>query len=193
LLSKKHANHWGTKSQLLRTNTPIAEEPKMDGKDDVRFRMRIVYSLIGLVGGNAVLCLRLLQNAIRVRATLLALGMGAPANQIPLALEMSLINGVCSFVGWLFVGLPIVRFIPAHSIADLSWPLRLLLGALLGPIALLVIFVLLSRGHLSSNSFAGTGLLWLYSIVVSEVSFVLYTALLSRSARNAGAKAATKS
>jgi hypothetical protein len=158
----------------------------MDGKGDVKFQKRIAYSLIGLVGGNAVLLLYLLQNAIRVRASLLALGMGAPANQIPLALEMSFIYGVCSFVGWLFVGLPIVRFAPTRSIADLSWPVRLLLGAALGPMALLVIFILLSRGHLSSNSFTNTGSLWLYSILVSDVSLVLYTALLSRSAQNSG-------
>jgi hypothetical protein len=158
----------------------------MDSNSEVPFQKRTAYSLIGLMGGNTVLLLYLLQNAIRARASLLTLGMGGPANQIPMALEMSFIYGVCSFVGWLFVGLPIVRFIPAHFIADLSWPARLLLGAVLGPMALLVIFILLSRGHLSSNSFTNTGSLWLYSILVSEVSLVLYTALLSRSARNDG-------
>jgi hypothetical protein len=165
----------------------------MDSRVEVKFQKRIAYSLIGLVGGNAVLFLYLMQNAIRVRASLLALGMGAPANQIPLALEMSFIYGVCSFAGWLFVGLPFVRFIPTHSIADLSWPLRLLLGAALGPMALLVIFALLSRGHLSSNSFTSTGFLWLYSIVVSEVSFVLYAGLLSRRAQHGGPPATPES
>jgi hypothetical protein len=149
----------------------------MDANCEIRFRSRIGYALLGLLAGNAVLLLYLLQNAIRVRSSLVALRMGVPAGQIPLALEMSFIYAVCSLVGWLFVGLPIVRFVPARSIARLSWLLRLLLAVALGPLALLVIFILLSRGHLSSSSFANTGSLWVYSIAVSVVSFSLYVAL----------------
>ncbi len=88
---------------------------------------------------------------------------------------------VFSFVGWMLIGLPVVLLFPARSIARLSWPLRLMLGAALGPLALLVIFVLLGRGHMDARAgFRGTGFLWCYSIVVSTVSFLVYAALLNR-------------
>jgi drug/metabolite transporter (DMT)-like permease len=70
---------------------------------------------------------------------------------------------------------------PARSITRLSWPLRMLVGAALGPLALLVIFVLLRHGHLEiSGTFRGSGWLWAYSILVSTVSFVLYVFLLRK-------------
>ena len=53
--------------------------------------------------------------------------------------------------------------------------LALLVGAVLGPLALLIIFVLLAHGHLEfPGTFKGTGSLWAFSILVSTVSFGLY-------------------
>jgi hypothetical protein len=79
------------------------------------------------------------------------------------------------------VGLPTALFFPARSITRLPWPLRLLAGAALGPLALLVIFVLLGNGHLEfPGTFRGTGWLWACSILVSTVSFVLYVFLLRK-------------
>jgi hypothetical protein len=142
---------------------------------------RVAYAFVGLLGGNAVLLLFLLQNALRLRASLLAMHMGEPARQIPLALEMFVFYSPFSFVGWLLVGLPTALFFPARSIRRLPWPLRLLAGAALGPLALLVIFVLLGHGHLEfPGTFRGTGWLWAYSILVSTVSFVLYVFLLRK-------------
>lgn len=142
---------------------------------------RLIYAFVGLLAGDAVLLIFLLYNAVRIRAALVASHMGNPAGEIPLALETFAMYAVFSFVGWLFVGLPIARFFPARILVRLSWPIRLLVGATLGPLALLIIFLLLSHGHLSwPAGFTGTGLLWAYAIVVSTVCFSAYVILLCR-------------
>lgn len=105
--------------------------------------------------------------------------MGEPARQIPLALEIFVVYATFSFAGWLLVGVPTALFFRARSITRLPWTLRVVVGAALGPLALFIIFVLLSHGHLEfRGTFRSTGMLWVYSILVSSVSFVLYVALL---------------
>ena len=145
---------------------------------------RLAYAFIGLLVGDTALFLFLLQNAFRVRADLLALHMGEPARQIPDVLELFLFYAPFSFAGWLLVGLPIAIFFPARSITRLPWGLALLVGAALGPLALLIIFMLLAHGHLEfPRTFKGTGSLWTFSILVSTVSFGLYVALLKGKSR----------
>ena len=149
---------------------------------------RLLYGFVGLLAGDAVLLLYLLQNAIRLRAHLLALHMGEPARQIPQAIHAFALYARLSFVGWLFVGLPVAVFLPTHFIKRLSWPLRLLVGAALGPLALFSILVLVSdpsraalvRGHVLPGMFTGTASLWPLSILVSTVAFVVYLALLPK-------------
>lgn len=141
---------------------------------------RLAYALVGLLAGNAILLLFLLQNAFRLRAMLLAAHMGEPARQIPVALQMFVLYAIFAFVGWLLVGLPTALLVPARSFTCLSWPLRVFVGAALGPLALFAIFVLLTHGHINSRAFKGTGGLWAYSILVSTVSFVVYVALLAK-------------
>ena len=158
----------------------------MDTNRALNAPRRLTYAFVGLLGGDVALLLFLLQNAFRVRADLLALHMGEPAGQIPEALEMFVFYAPFSLVGWLLVGLPIAVFFPTRFITRLSWPLRLLAGAVLGPLALLVILVLLGHGHIEfPGTFRGTGSLWAYSILVSTVSFVLYAALLKGKSRSA--------
>src|SRR5258708_4047207 len=96
---------------------------------------RTAYAFVGLLAGDLVLLLFLLQNALRIRADLLALHMGEPARQIPVALQLFVLYASLSFVGWLLVGLPIALLLPARSITSLWWPLRVLVGAALGPLA----------------------------------------------------------
>jgi len=72
---------------------------------------RVTYAFVGLLCGNVALLLFLLQNAIRLRANLLAIHMGEPGRQIPLALEMWAFYAPFSFAGWLFVGVPIACFL----------------------------------------------------------------------------------
>ena len=142
---------------------------------------RLAYAFVGLLAGNVILLLFLLQNAIRIRADLLAWHMGEPARQIPIALEMFVFYARFSFVSaGLFVGLPIALFLPARLITHLPWPLIVFVGVALGPLTLFVILVVLSHGHIGSGSFRGMGIEWAYSILVSAVSFGVYAALLRR-------------
>lgn len=149
---------------------------------------RLAYAFVGLLVGDAILLLYLLQNAIQLRADLLALHMGEPGRQIPQALQMFELYAYVSFFGWLFVGLPVALFFSARSITRLPWPLSLLVGAALGPLALFLVFVLVSdatraalaHGHMIPGMFTGTASLWPLSILVSTVAFVVYVALLRK-------------
>jgi hypothetical protein len=136
---------------------------------------RLAYALVGLLAGDVMLLFFLLQHALH--ATLLA---GEPARMIPDALQMFVLYAIFSFVGWLLIGLPTALIIPAGSITRLSWPFALILGAVLGPPALLVIFLLLGRGHIYFRNFAEISTLFAYSILVSSVAFMVYLALLRK-------------
>jgi hypothetical protein len=149
---------------------------------------RLAYAFVGLLVGDAILLLYLLQNAIRIRAELIALHVGEPERQIPQTLEIFVLYARLSFVGWMFVGLPIALLLPPRFIRRLPWPLRLLVGAVLGPLALFLIFVLVSdssrtalaHGHMVPGLFTNTASLWPFSILVSTVAFVVYIALLHK-------------
>jgi hypothetical protein len=149
---------------------------------------RLAYAFVGLLAGDAVLLLYLLQNAIRIRTELIALHMGEPGKQISQTIDLFSLYARLSFVGWMFVGLPFALLVPAHFISRLPWPLRLLAGAALGPLALFLIFMLISdssrtalvHGHMLPGLFTNTASLWPFSILVSTVAFVVYIALLRK-------------
>lgn len=142
---------------------------------------RLAYALLGLVAGDAMLLLYLLQNALRARASLIAVHMGEPDRQIPIALDLFVVYAIFSFLGWLFVGLPAALFLPAHLIARLPWVLAIVAGGILGPIALAIIFLLHDHGHIYlSSSFAESVTPYAYSILVSSVCFIVYRGLLRR-------------
>ena len=120
---------------------------------------RLAYAFVGLLVGDAMLFLYLLLNALQ-GLTLYA---------------------IFSLIGWLFVGVPVVLFLPARSVTRWSWPFSIAVGAFLGPPALLVVLVLLGRGHIHfPASFVGTGPMFAFSIFVSTVSFGVYVALLRK-------------
>jgi len=125
--------------------------------DEVSPRRRLAYAFMGLLAGDALLLLYLVQNALRVRSTLLAAQVGEPAQALPNAVQHFLFFATFSFAGWLIVGIPTVLLFSGRSIARLSWPLALVLGATLGPLALLAILLMLGHGHIYvSSSFAET-------------------------------------
>ena len=150
---------------------------------------RSLFAFIGLLAGNAALLLYLLQNAVRLRAYLLKAHMGEPAHQIPQAWSMFIIYAIFSLAGWALIGLPFALAFPARVLSRLAWPLCLLIGAALGPLALVLIFVVMFglQGHLSNFSLAHTEGLWPLSVLVSTVSFGAYAALLRRRFRGKGA------
>ena len=143
---------------------------------------RLLFAAIGLIAGDAALLIYLMYNALRASAALLIAHMGQPYRQLSIWLEMFLLYAMFSILGWALVGLPIVLAFPARLLSRVRWPLCALIGAALGPLALLLIFVVIfaMQGRLSSFSLAHTEALWQFSILVSTVSFLVYAALLRR-------------
>jgi hypothetical protein len=136
---------------------------------------RLAYALVGLLAGDVMLLFFLLRRALH--GALLA---GEPAGLIPDALQAFVLYASFSFLGWLFVGLPTALLFPARSITRLSWPSAMIVGAGLGPLALLVIFVLLAHNHIYFRNLTETRTLFAYSILVSTVSFMVYRVLLRK-------------
>jgi hypothetical protein len=137
--------------------------------------LRLAYAFVGLVAGDAALLLHMLLNACLASATLLAAHAGEPFAQVAVAIQVFAFYAALSLVGWLFVGVPVVLLLPAQRVSGWPWPLVIILGAFLGPPAMLVILFVVSGGRMD---FARTDLLFIYSILVSTVSFAVYVALL---------------
>lgn len=143
---------------------------------------QFAYSFIGLVMSNAVMLLFLLQNAIRTRSALLRDHIGAPQQVIPLAFPM-LFFAVFSTVGWVLIGIPFSLLVPGHFVTRLPWPLWILAGALLGPLAVFLMLLTLSHGHMTASTFAHTGFFLIISVIMAGIAFVVYGALLRREVR----------
>jgi hypothetical protein len=139
---------------------------------------RLLLAAIGLAAGNAALLVFLIYNALRLRAALLKAHTRPPDVQLPQALEMFLIYGTFSVLGWILVGVPIAVAFPARLLSRVAWPGRIVIGAILGPLALVLIFVVLFaiQGRLGAFSLAHAESLWPFSILVSTISFLVYAA-----------------
>jgi hypothetical protein len=167
----------GVPSSIPATLTSAGGEMKSMDKKLVQINpaKRLAYTFVGLLAGNVMLLFLLLKHALH--ATLLA---GEPARMIGDTLQLFVLYAVFSILGWLLIGLPTALIFPAGFITRLSWPFALIVGAGLGPPALLVIFVLLGRGHVYFRNFTETGTLFGYSILVSTMAFMVYLALLRK-------------
>jgi hypothetical protein len=117
-----------------------------------------------------------------VRAALVNAHMGEPHLALPQAWWMFRMYGMFSVGGWILVGVPTALAFPARLLSHLAWPVRMLIGVTLGPLALLLIFVVLFafQGRLIAFSLAHTESLWPFSILVSTISFLVYAALMRR-------------
>lgn len=143
---------------------------------------RVFYALVGLLAGDAILFFYLIGGALLTKSLAIAERVGAPAGVV-LMLEIFIIYAGISFIGWLLVGLPIALLFRPDSFVRLPWFLRVLVGALLGPVALFGIFgVLATHGHVNFRPFPGDNGLWAYSIsmVISTVAFLVYVGLLGK-------------
>jgi hypothetical protein len=143
---------------------------------------RLLFAGIGLVAGDPALLIVLLCNALRLRTVLLNAHIGAPNLALPNAMEIFPIYAIFSVIGWIFVGVPIVVALPERLLSRVPWLGCTLIGATLGPLALLIILLVLFayQGRLIGFSLAHTEGLWHLSVIVSTVSFLVYTALLRR-------------
>jgi len=124
----------------------------------------------------------MLLDAFVVRAQLLAAHMGDPYGQIPVAIQIFTLYAPFSLVGWLIVGAPVVLLLPVRSITRWPWLLVVTLGACLGPPAMVVILLVLGYGV---HPLRRDGLpFFIFSILVSTVSFTVYVALLRNQLRD---------
>ncbi len=131
--------------------------------ESVPFRSRLLFAFAALLAGEAALPL-----LSPLHPQLLRMGMIAAA------------------IGWAFIGLPIVLPLGSRTVARLPWPVVLITGACLGPLALLVMFLtaaLLQGQNIAAFSLSPTGTLWPAAIAVSTISVVVYSALMRRSSR----------
>jgi hypothetical protein len=136
---------------------------------------------MGLLAGNAALLLFLSQSAV---PELLTGHLAESARTISWTFEVFRLYAMFSVPGGIVVGFPFVLAFPIRAMARLPWIVFLLIGMTLGPTALLLIFVLLAHGRVSHSTFAHTGGLWLLSILVSAVSFAVYTGLVRNHIRS---------
>ena len=143
---------------------------------------RLFFASIALLAGNTALLLFLLQNGLRVRAALLRAHMGEPHLVLVQMWEVFKLYVMFSVVGWVLVGVPTALAFPPRLLLRVAWPVRVIIGAAMGPLALLLIFVVLFviQGMPGEFSLAHTETLWPFSILVSTVSFLAYAALLRR-------------
>jgi len=128
---------------------------------------RLAYAFLGLLAGDAILLVYLVCMALRDPVA-------------PLLHPVFVFYAFFSFMGWIIIGLPVVLLFSARSIKRLSWPLKVLVGAGLGPIGLLPIMWWLNHAQFDFNILRATAIYAPFSIVISTVSFVVYAALLHR-------------
>jgi len=76
---------------------------------------RLAYAFVGLLVGDAMLLLYILQ--------------GAPKDQIAGTLDVFTLYAIFSLVGWLFVGVPVALFLPVRWVIGWPWPLAITVGA----------------------------------------------------------------
>jgi len=119
---------------------------------------RLLFAAIALVAGNSAMLLLL----------------------FPHARDLFELYAIFAVVGWLLVGVPFVLAFPGRVFAHLPWPTYPLIGAAMGPLALLLIFAALFalQGRIREFSLAHTESFWPLSMIVSTVSFVVYAGLL---------------
>ena len=132
--------------------------------------------------------LYMLLNAFIARSQTLAAHAGDPYSQVPVAIQQFALYAVASLVGWAIIGVPAALLLPAHFVKGWPWSAVVALGAFLGVPALVLVLLVLDGGRLvldgGRSVLAGTGPLFILSVLVSTVSFVIYVALLRKQLRD---------
>jgi hypothetical protein len=142
--------------------------------------MRVGYSFLGLLAGDAALLFLVLFKSfcasLQQHGKLMALLLKS-------TLEWFGVVAIVSIAGWIMIGVPAVLILSPGRTLKTSRLLLVLVGALLGPLALLFVFLLLSRGKLSSATFTQTTFLWACASVISTIAFGVHCTLVRRTAR----------
>lgn len=85
-----------------------------------------------------------------------------------------------SVLGWLLVGVPFAALVPSAFVRKRAWPARVLIGALLGPAALYLVFALFYGAVFSRIGVVRFWPAWLMAAAISTVAFVVYAVVLDR-------------
>lgn len=93
--------------------------------------------------GDAALLIVPLYNAVRLRTVLLTIHIGEANLALPNSKGIFLIYAIFSVIGWIFVGVPIVIALPERLLSRVPWLGCTFIGATLGPLALLIILLVL--------------------------------------------------
>jgi len=149
---------------------------------------RLAYAFVAFLAGDAAMLLYMLLNAFIARSQTLAAHAGDPYGHLPVAIQAFSLYAVASLVGWVIVGIPVALLLPAHFVKRWSWFTVIALGAFLGIPALVLVLLVIDGGRLvldgGRSVLAGTAPLFILSILVSTVSFVIYIALLRKQLRD---------
>lgn len=138
--------------------------------------LRVGYSYLGLLAGDfAVLILSLL-NAFHISLLM----RGQVKAQLLTAMGWFIPIAIVSIVGWILIGIPVGLIVSTRWILKATFWLILSVGALLGPLALLIIFLLLSLGMPSAETFTHTGFLMACASLISTVAFGVHCVLVRR-------------
>ncbi len=134
--------------------------------EEIRLGHRLLFAMIGLLTGEA---------------TMAVLAAGHP---------LWLYFIIAAAIGWAFVGLPIVLPVPSRVLSQVPWPVVLIVGGCLGPLAMAAMLLTTAALHallgpapatFSLNGlFTGTEHLWPMASLVSAVSVGMYSALVRR-------------
>ncbi len=135
--------------------------------------LRVAYSFIGLMAGNAALLSLAVLNALHISLLL----HGQLKAQFVTAIGSFIPIAIVSVVGWIAIGVPTVLLLSPKRILQTSLWWLMLIGALLGPLTLLVIFLLLSRGMPAAQTFTHTGFLWACASLISTIAMGVHCTL----------------
>jgi hypothetical protein len=134
--------------------------------------LRVAYFFVGLCAANVTVLITLLAQTLNVRSSV---------GQFQSAITFFVLF---SGWGWLNVGLPFALFVPASFVQARRWPARVLIGLLLGPAALLLIFIeYCGRCIFSVHAVRSVWPFWPIASAMSTIAFVVYVFLLDKRGR----------
>lgn len=164
-------------------------------RNELGFERKIGYSFVGLLAGNGASLVELLLIAF---AQMLPAFAGFKAiwdMPISRALGLGTIFAIFSMLAWAVIGVPAVLFLRVRHIARLPWFLAVVIGAVLGGISLLLIFLMLNQGKLKMADLKAAGVFWQSAAIISSTAFVVYSVLvkhaLGKEQRKSGAPKGT--
>lgn len=127
------------------------------------FRRRIGYSIGGVLAGDFLLL---------ILVSLITKAWDHPDSHF---WSLPFFILYCSLFGWMVVGIPAMLLINTAAVARLKWYLEVTVGALLGFVAMMVIFAIFGE-HLPTHSWSWA-YFWIFAALVSTVAFSIYSAL----------------